>query len=188
MLLLLGYITNNPIIYAIIVLAIFIGTALVFILYQFSVEHRQTVVMKTATNANAIVANLFPKEIQERMIQDAEDRKLETDKLKNKDTNKKNAFGARGAKVQLENFLADGETSQALGVVTKPFATKPIAELYPATTIMMADICGFTAWCSAREPSQVFSCLETIYHAFDVAATKHKVFKVETVGDCYGKY
>ena len=170
-------------------LAIFIGTALVFILYEYFVEHRQTVVMKTATNANAIVANLFPKEIQERMIQDAEDRKLENEKLmKNAaaaNNNRKNAFGIHnGAKLQLENFL-DGEAAAV--VVTKPFATKPIAELYPAATIMMADICGFTAWCSAREPSQVFTCLETIYHAFDVAATKYKVFKVETVGDCYGK-
>ena len=36
-----------------------------------------------------------------------------------------------------------------------------------------------------REPSQVFTLLETVYHSFDEIARKHGVFKVETVGDCY---
>jgi class 3 adenylate cyclase len=32
---------------------------------------------------------------------------------------------------------------------------------------------------------QVFLLLETLFHAFDEIAKKRKVFKVETVGDCY---
>ena len=47
-------------------------------------------------------------------------------------------------------------------------ASKPIADLFTETTIMFADICGFTAWSSVREPSQVFTLLETVYRAFDV--------------------
>jgi class 3 adenylate cyclase len=47
---------------------------------------------------------------------------------------------------------------------------------------MFADIAGFTAWSSVREPSQVFTLLETVYHAFDVIAKRRRVFKVETVG------
>ena len=50
---------------------------------------------------------------------------------------------------------------------------------------MFADIVGFTAWSSVREPDQVFTLLETVYAAFDRAALQRKVFKVETVGDCY---
>jgi class 3 adenylate cyclase len=53
------------------------------------------------------------------------------------------------------------------------------------TTIMFADLVGFTAWSSVREPSQVFTLLETIYRAFDQMARRRGVFKVETVGDCY---
>ena len=41
------------------------------------------------------------------------------------------------------------------------------------------------AWSSVREPSQVFVLLETLYHAFDEIARRRRVFKVETVGDCY---
>lgn len=44
---------------------------------------------------------------------------------------------------------------------------------------------SFTAWSSAREPSQVFILLETIYHEFDAIAKRRRVFKVEVVGDCY---
>eukprot|EP00980_Cylindrotheca_fusiformis_P002322 scaffold541_cov138-Cylindrotheca_fusiformis.AAC.5 len=61
----------------------------------------------------------------------------------------------------------------------------PLADLFPETTIMFADIAGFTAWASAREPAQVFILLETIYGGFDKNAYRHNVFKVETVGDCY---
>ena len=63
--------------------------------------------------------------------------------------------------------------------------TKPIADLFTDTTVCFADICGFTAWSSVREPSQVFTLLETLYRAFDVIAKRRRIFKVETVGDCY---
>jgi class 3 adenylate cyclase len=36
-----------------------------------------------------------------------------------------------------------------------------IASFFPATTVMFADISGFTAWASTREPQQVFLLLET---------------------------
>ena len=41
---------------------------------------------------------------------------------------------------------------------------------------------AFSAWSSVREPSQVFSLLETVYAAFDEIAKRRRVFKVETVG------
>ena len=50
---------------------------------------------------------------------------------------------------------------------------------------IFADIAGFTAWSSQREPYQVFKLLETIYHDFDAIAKSLGVFKVETIGDCY---
>lgn len=61
---------------------------------------------------------------------------------------------------------------------------EPIADLFPHTTIMFADIAGFTAWSSEREPSQVFKLLESLYKSFDGVARKLGVFKVETIGDC----
>jgi hypothetical protein len=62
---------------------------------------------------------------------------------------------------------------------------KPIAELFSETTVMFADIAGFTAWSSIREPAQVFTLLESIYSSFDRIAVRRGVFKVETIGDSY---
>jgi class 3 adenylate cyclase len=66
-----------------------------------------------------------------------------------------------------------------------PYLARAPIDLFPETTIMFADIAGFTAWSSAREPSQVFTLLESIYSKFDRVAQRRKVFKVEVVGDCY---
>jgi class 3 adenylate cyclase len=49
----------------------------------------------------------------------------------------------------------------------------------------VADIAGFTAWSSIRDPHQVFTLLETVFQSFDVIAKRYGIFKVETVGDCY---
>jgi len=66
-----------------------------------------------------------------------------------------------------------------------PYGGAPIAELYASTTVLFADIAGFTAWSSARSPSEVFTLLETLYSAFDAIAKRRGVFKVETIGDSY---
>ena len=42
-------------------------------------------------------------------------------------------------------------------------------------------------WSSTREPVDVFKLLEAIYSEFDRIAKRRGVFKVETIGDCYGK-
>lgn len=57
----------------------------------------------------------------------------------------------------------------------------PIADLYLESTIFYADIGGFLAWSSQREPSQVFSLLETLFQEFDALARRYNVFKVETM-------
>jgi class 3 adenylate cyclase len=62
---------------------------------------------------------------------------------------------------------------------------KAIADLFPDTTIFFADLAGFHEWSKSRCPRDVFELLETLYSAMDKVAKKRKVFKVETIGDCY---
>ena len=68
---------------------------------------------------------------------------------------------------------------------TGMYDDQPIADLFPHCTVMFADISGFTAWSSTREPAQVFILLQTVYQCFDRIAKKRQVFKVETIGDSY---
>jgi len=56
---------------------------------------------------------------------------------------------------------------------------------YSDCTVCFADLAGFTQWSSTRHPEQVFDLLETIFKEFDAAAAWRRVFKVETIGDCY---
>ena len=76
-------------------------------------------------------------------------------------------------------------TNSADEIVAGANFASPIAQVYPQTTVLFADIVGFTNWCSSREPSQVFHLLETLYAGFDALAKIHGVFKIETIGDSY---
>jgi class 3 adenylate cyclase len=88
-----------------------------------------------------------------------------------------------------DRVVALGEKDAEIDKITSTFKggmkSAPIADLHLESTIMFADVVGFTAWSSVREPVQVFTLLETLYGAFDKIAEKRRVFKVETVGDCY---
>jgi hypothetical protein len=82
-------------------------------------------------------------------------------------------------KAKLKSFLNNGSQNDNAfhfeGGESDDFASrnaKLIAELFPETTIMFADIAGFTAWASSREPSHVFTLLETLYGAFDRQAKR----------------
>jgi class 3 adenylate cyclase len=168
------YTTNKPALYCAAVIGVFAFTVLAFIFYDYLVQRRQKVVMATAKRTDAIVSSLFPKSVRDRIIEDAQ-----AQAIKNTTANQLSKFVALPKK-QLKSFL-DEENDQ----VSQLFSTKPIAELFAETTIMFADIVGFTAWSSSREPSQVFTLLEIVYHSFDTIARRRRVFKVETIGDCY---
>ena len=62
-----------------------------------------------------------------------------------------------------------------------------LPDLFLNTTIMIADIEGFIAWSSVREPVQVFKFLEALYENFDVIAERHKIYKIESTAECFGK-
>lgn len=117
-----------------------------------------------------VVSNLFPANIRDRMVQDAQDR------------------GARSAKVEKDIFknLKGGKLVLSEARLNRMmssdgiFGGKAVAELHPYTTVMVADLVGFTAWASVREPSQVFTLLELIFYTWDSIAALRRVFKVRT--------
>jgi hypothetical protein len=86
-------------------------------------------------------------------------------------------------KNRLRNYLTD--TPFNTSIPQRSIGGEPIADFWPNTTILFAGLSGFTAWSSTREPTQVFTLLETVYGTMDSTARKLGVFKVETVGECY---
>lgn len=164
------YTSNDPIIFAAAIVCIFAFVTVIFLIYDRHVEKRQQYILDSATKTSAVVSSLFPSAVRDQML-------------------------ARNGKTSDSSCLPKNhddivESYQPLvnnGMINAGVHhdNDALASLYPDTTVFFADLAGFTAWSSSRSPSQVFTLLEILYGAFDAIAKKRKVFKVETIGDCY---
>ncbi|CAB9508786.1 Receptor-type guanylate cyclase gcy [Seminavis robusta] len=155
--------TNTPLYLTIVAAGIFVFTSLVFVCYDFLVERRQRKVMDRAVASGAIVSSLFPQEVAQKLYEE----------------NK--------AKFQKEEQQRNYKSGQVPGLHSLPLVNdmNQIAQLHPECTVFFADLAGFTAWSAKRQPTEVFQLLETLYGEFDKIADRRRVFKVETIGDCY---
>lgn len=160
-----SYKAAQPILYTAMVALSFFAVFALFVVYDLVVTRRQNKTIMTALSSQAIVRSLFPDQIGKQMITEAQER---ADARKDKGNRKE--FDSQ--------HLSNGQNVAS---------RKTNAKLYPDATVMFADLVGFTAWSSMREPCHVFALLETIYAAFDKIASSRRVFKVETVGDCVSK-
>lgn len=145
--------TSSPAAIAVAVLFVFIFVIIMFIIFDRIVEHRQKVLLNEATKTHQIVASMFPKHVRDQILHD--------------DVN--------------ENKGAEGEDGEGKAKGASQNETV-IADTFPEASILFADIAGFDAWASSRDPQQVFILLQNVYAAFDKITKQRKVFKVETVG------
>jgi hypothetical protein len=143
-----SYSKREAVLYSVLVASIFLFTAFIFFLYDLYILRGQQKLVVQAARAEAVVQSLFPKEVGNRLMEEAEQNRKETNTT---------------SKARLRNFVLKKDEED----VSK---AKPIADLFPEASIVFADIVGFTAWSSTREPTQVFTLLETLYKAFDRVA------------------
>ena len=168
-----GYATTNlPVVVTTATAAVFAVLLLLFAVYDCVVERRNSILIEAAEKSHNILSSLFPQNVRERLFAEQKDAELQA---------KLNAGRVRNLKGYLDGGMqGDIGEEDELG-----YKGKPIADLFTESTVLFADIAGFTAWSSQREPAQVFTLLETLYRSFDEIAKKRRVFKVETIGDCY---
>jgi hypothetical protein len=115
--------TNEPLIYTIIIMAVFVLTSMVFIAYDCNVTLRHNKLVTTTKRTNDIVKSLFPAEVQERMMEEAK---------------AVQAMANGGSKTS-------SATSQLKNGNIAPYLIgKPNADLFPEATVLFCDIVGFT--------------------------------------------
>jgi hypothetical protein len=97
----------------------------VFLVYDAVIEKRQRKVMQTATRSSAIISSLFPSKVRNRLYDETRPAVTE------KELSQQN---------RLKTFMAKTQRS------VEPINTGPIADLFESTTVLFADIKGFTKW------------------------------------------
>ncbi|KAL3939096.1 MAG: hypothetical protein SGBAC_006119 [Bacillariaceae sp.] len=155
--------STRPLLYTGIVALVILATVSVFFLYDLMVARRQRKVMKRVDTQHRLVSDMFPETFRDRLykIGDGSDNASDTVSI--------------GAEFGVSTSTHHGHNK----------ASRPIADLFLETTVIFIDIAGFTAWSSARKPTEVFVLLERLYSSFDKLCHRYGVFKVETVGDCF---
>jgi class 3 adenylate cyclase len=91
--------------------------------------------------------------------------------------------------------LLDAERQRSerllLNVMPAPIAERlkageePIADSYPETTVLFADIVNFTGISSRVSPDQLVVLLNDVFSDFDRIAAHHRLEKIKTIGDAY---
>lgn len=160
-----SYKSPFPEICCVVLFVTFLGIAIVYFKYDVMVDARNEKLITRFARSNAIVSSLFPRAFQERLMTDGSS----------------DSHGHKKGYGNLKSLMSAGNAGNSNG----HDHSKPLADFFADVSICMADVVGFTAWSSVREPSQVFILLETLYAAFDENANARRIFKVETVGDCY---
>ena len=157
------FLTNRPVVVEMIVGLLFLFTVSVLLGYDCLVERRQRKVLAAVQRSNALVGSLFPQAVRDRLHMQS--LKLEA-----------------APKLRLKTFMANDNKGVTKIESSERNVADPIADLFPHCTVLFADVSGFSAWASERQPSEVFTLLETLFTSFDSIARRLGVFKVETVG------
>jgi class 3 adenylate cyclase len=178
------YVTFKPALYTASTAFVFLFIFIVSIAY----ERRVAQLIESGVEYRAIVANLFPAVVRERLFRSKGKERNLRDKQKNR-RRRSSDIPKPILRTRTARFLREDEKKEAGDQIVDnddwTQMSKPIADLFEHTTVLFADIAGFTSWSSGREPEHVFTLLQTLFNAFDRVARKRGVFKVETIGDCY---
>lgn len=159
------YVTATPWFFFALVLAIFFLTTLIIFFYDWKVEKNYQETYRKAKQAGAIVSSIFPAAVRRRLYE--EDNSASNSKVKGQGAFKQAVpVIVDSQKNRLKGFLKEetpategdahhrraptGNDDDEMRLEPKKNMEKAIADLFPETTILFADIVGFTAWSSQR--------------------------------------
>lgn len=145
--------TDTPLLYTLIVMSIFIFAIVVFFIYDLVATIRQNKTKAEADRTDAIIAQIFPTMIREQLFMsgalatggggenkkgmDSNRTSLRDLGVRNNRRGRRPSLGSRErSSDSLMEFMQKGREAEA----RRKQASRAIADLYPETTIMFADI------------------------------------------------
>jgi Adenylate and Guanylate cyclase catalytic domain len=183
-----------------------VGTMVIatFLLYDCYVRRRNSKMVDAAARRDQLLTNLIPTTVRTRLLEEQDHAEKNCPSSGGVMVHHRLRNFLSGKDGKDEHEAAEKPVSGS--IASEGYEGRPIADLYeasstvvrsheilsnsvcltlahtflrfPEATILCADISGFTAWASVRQPSQVFTLLESIFKEFDTMANKRKVFKV----------
>jgi hypothetical protein len=122
------YTSGDQVVFAIAILAVFVFIVGIFFVYDVAVQRRQDRVTRVARQTAKIVNSLFPKNVQRRIMEEAQ-------QAAEADEEKQHGFRF-SAKDRLKKALLNNGTDDDQDRIKN---APPIADLFPSTTIMVRE-------------------------------------------------
>jgi hypothetical protein len=163
------YESSTPLYLTLIVAFAFGMMTLFFAIYEGFVQRQNSKIMSAAAQFNKVVSSLFPSNLRNRLFHGGDEGGNLADtagktKKKNRKHRKIKRLKSSGQEKSLSAFLHTNDNDNESDICPDSrcrdeidallYRSKPIADLYTDCTILFADIVGFTAWSSVREPVQ----------------------------------
>ena len=173
------YFSEVPVVFTVSMVLFFFLMALVFLGYDYLVRVRTEALIRHAEVSSKYLNQFFPAFVRKRLLQPP--------------ASIPEPASARRFHWQVTASTPNKGSSRRkpVGVAVGPPPTQyddPIAEVFDDSTVLFADISGFTRWSSSHSATDVFSLLERLFLEFDRIAMERGVYKMCTIGDWYVQY
>lgn len=138
---------DDSIKFIILLVCIFATLALFFFIFLWFVQRRQNKVVKLATRTTAIVSNLFPEAVRNRILKQAAEEAAKDDSSSANNSGGKASRAMKSILQEVKGGAGIGKASAGKNNNTAISILKdaPIADLYPDCTVGFFDLVGFTA-------------------------------------------
>ena len=128
-------------------------------------------------------------------IRDISEQKKAEELLKNYNESLKEEVSKQTQELAVKNdelLLANQETERLLNTILPQSISnrlksgeKLIADKFTETSILFADLAGFTDYATSSDPVKIVQLLSTIFTEFDTIAERYGLEKIKTIGDAY---
>lgn len=160
-----SFYTTQPQTLTVVIVSVIVIIALFFLALDYLQSKNSSNLEDDLTYKGGIIDQLFPSNVQDKLF----NRKKSSKKF----NGCAECVDSSDSNLRLSSYLNISSSKRGLCMwyndIEKEVLSKdnPIAENYENSTVLFADLAGFTSWCSDKTPEDVFRLLEGVFASFD---------------------